>query len=780
MADKIIRGTKRADNLSNDGDNVTILALAGDDTVTNSGSKVSINGGDDDDLIYNSGARSTLRGGDGDDLVTNESNRVKILTGDGYDFIDSTGNYVTITAGAGYDSISIDGKKNLLVYNLEDGSDVVTGFDGNDTLQIGDGTGGYYAKTSGDDLIVQVGGGYVTLKGAANLKTVNIAGTLTDAETESDRATAVTLVNLAFKRTDLNYPVLAGIAFDPTASYGAEPANYSEKETWTIKSSDGLELNAFHYAPENSNDKWAIVIHGYGLNHTHMYPFATFYLDNGYNVLLVDQRAAGESEGTWLTMGTAESADIALWTQEIASRFPESKITLHGVSMGAATAMLAASRSDIANVTSLVEDCGYSDIMEVVLKLGENIPILGSMLSENVLTLMDSSTKTLTDYYLSDAAPIESIGSAKMPSLFITGTADSVISPAMLDELYDASGASVKEKFLVAGAGHAMAASLDSVGYSNTLFRFVAEADGEGWTTNNTVDSIYLKGTSYDDHFTNSGDYVTISGGKGDDQINLTSSSAAVIKYAVGDGNDNVVGFNESSTLKISGDYKISKGKKNVVVKVGDEKITLRGAANLDTLNIVDTKVTLTDKSKSTVKAGDDVEILDAFARTKAIRITGNDLDNTILGGDGKDTLLGGAGNDNLLGGAANDKLLGGIGDDYLLGGAGNDKLYGQAGNDSLWGGDGNDSLWSGEGSDTFIYTADTGKDYIYDWTSDDLLKILNADGSAGSFKNSSFKNSKLALAIDGGGKIVFSGVSATDTFNINGTTYSISGKKLK
>ncbi|MBQ3337297.1 MAG: alpha/beta hydrolase [Selenomonadaceae bacterium] len=661
-------------------------------------------------------------------------------------------------------------KKNLLVYNLEDGNDVVTGFDGNDTLRIGDGTGGYYAKTSGDDLIVQVGAGTVTLKGAANLKTVNIAGTLTDAETESNRATAVTLVNMALKRTDLNYPVLAGIAFDPTASYGPEPTNYSEKETWTIKSSDGLKLNGVHYAPENSGDKWAILIHGYGLDHKCMYPFATFYLDNGYNVLLIDQRAAGTSEGTWLTMGTAESADIALWTQEIASRFPESKITLHGVSMGAATAMLAASRSDIANVTSFVEDCGYSDIMKVVVKIGENVPILGSMLSEEVLTLMDSSSKTLTDYYLSSATPIDSIGSAKMPSLFITGTADSVISPAMLDELYDASGASLKEKFLVAGAGHAMAASLDSVGYSNTLFRFVAEANEEGWTTDNIFDNIYLKGTSYDDNFTNSGELVTISGGKGDDQINL-STSAAVISYADGDGNDNVVGFGEDSTLKVAGDYKLSKGKKNVVVKVGDGKVTLRGAATLDTLNIVNTKLTLTNKDKSPVTAADDVEIIDASSRTKKIKITGNKLDNQILGGSGKDSLYGGAGA---------DTLLGGKGDDKLYGGAGNDTLDGGDGNDRLLGGKGNDTLYGSDGSDTFVYTANTGKDYIMDFTGSDLLKILNADGSRISFTNSSFKNDKLTLAIDGGGHVIFSGVSATDTFNINGTTYSISGTKLK
>ena len=60
------------------------------------------------------------------------------------------------------------------------------------------------------------------------------------------------------------------------------------------------------------------------------------------------------------------------------------------------------------------------------------------------------------------------------------------------------------------------------------------------------------------------------------------------------------------------------------------------------------------------------------------------------------------------------------------------------------------------------------------------MLQILNADGSQGSFSNSSFKNGTLSLAIEGGGKVVFKDVSKSDSFNINGTTYKISGSKLK
>ena len=61
------------------------------------------------------------------------------------------------------------------------------------------------------------------------------------------------------------------------------------------------------------------------------------------------------------------------------------------------------------------------------------------------------------------------------------------------------------------------------------------------------------------------------------------------------------------------------------------------------------------------------------------------------------------------------------------------------------------------------------------------MLKILKSNGKdGGSFTNSSFKNGNLTLALDGGGHVVFSGVNTSDTFNINGTTYKISGGKLK
>ena len=158
--------------------------------------------------------------------------------------------------------------------------------------------------------------------------------------------------------------------------------------------------------------------------------------------------------------------------------------------------------------------------------------------------------------------------------------------------------------------------------------------------------------------------------------------------------------------------------------------------------------------SKSTLSSWR--EVGDASARTKAIKLTGNALDNSILGGSGKDSLYGDDGND------------------YLAGGAGNDKLYGQNGNDTLWGGSGNDTLKGGDGADVFLYKSGEGKDVISDFGNDDMLLITGAFSASYDAKKNSiaFKVGSTSNAI------TLKNFTAT-TFNVNGFNYRIKGGKF-
>ena len=508
-----------------------------------------------------------------------------------------------------------------------------------------------------------------------------------------------------------------------------------------------MKLEGYYYAPENAGDKWVILIHGYGHNHKHVYPYATSYLANGYNVLLVDQRAAGESEGEWLTMGAAESADIALWTQEIASRNSNAKITLHGFSMGAATAILAAARADTTNVTSLVEDCGYTNAMTLVNTLWTNYPFVSALLDEKALPYMDVAAKGLTGYSLSSAAPLDSISAAKMPTLFINGTNDSVVSTEVLDSLYSASGAEVKEKFIVEGAEHAMSAFVDPVGYSNTLFRFNAEANGEGWSNNNSVSSILLNGTSYADTFTNTGSFVTIQALGGSDSVenvgdndgynySLSAESIAASDHyghfvSISGGADaDFITNEEGNNVTIMADA----GNDTIYSHHGYKPMIYGGAGN-DSINIANGHMTSVDAG-----SGNDTIIGSIHDSLVADNWTfgGQAL---ILGGKGKDyinpgytnnaSIDGGTGNDSIITAAQSSTLNGGSGNDYIYSGLSeglevdspeNDNLiYGGDGKDSIInettlttidGGAGNDSV-NNLGESVSVNTG-TGDDYVY------------------------------------------------------------------
>lgn len=108
-------------------------------------------------------------------------------------------------------------------------------------------------------------------------------------------------------------------------------------------------------------------------------------------------------------------------------------------------------------------------------------------------------------------------------------------------------------------------------------------------------DSIYnigfnvtISGGAGDDSIVNDlSKNVTISGGGGNDEIQLLTTTENTIIYTSGDGNDCIQGFTSGDTLIISGDsYSTTQSSDDIIVTVGEGKITLLGAATLSAVNI--------------------------------------------------------------------------------------------------------------------------------------------------------------------------------------------------
>ena len=294
-----------------------------------------------------------------------------------------------------------------------------------------------------------------------------------------------------------------------------------------------------------------------------------------------------------------------------------------------------------------------------------------------------------------------------------------------------------------------------------------------------------ISGSANGDTLTAHGLKVSINGGNGNDTIKIFGSANTVTGGA---GNDEIYNFGAKDTIQIADNSKVTarvEGR-DVIFTAGKGSITVEDAAyNKQKITLVDSKGEVISSISSNVYSTDTIingksvtlnaDFYGEFDGTGFTKIDASQTDSGVYidKANKAGTLIGGSGNDVLISSASKSKIYGN---------EGNDELHGSSGNDSLWGGAGNDSLWGGLGKDTFIYKPGEGTDEIadYDFSEGDMLKILNADGTFGTFTKAAFASSKLTLTIDGGGKVLFDYVSSGDKININGTSYTIKGKTLK
>ncbi len=281
------------------------------------------------------------------------------------------------------------------------------------------------------------------------------------------------LIDLALRRGTADNPDAPPAVFRTVIegngrAFRPAPKPPFESEPLSLRSFDGLRLSATHFTPDKeSHHRWAVILHGYGLSQAHIWGYAGAYLQHGYHVLTPDMRASGESEGLYLTMGAKEARDVADWTKRITEIDPEARIVLHGVSMGAATVMLAAGQDLPRNVTALVEDSGYADAKEI---FALELEKLLSLPAAPILDAADLVCEERAGFTLSEAAPVRTIRDTRLPILFIHGTADRLVPFSSMQALFDASPSPEKKRLVIEKIGHG--ALYQAANYFPSVFAF--------------------------------------------------------------------------------------------------------------------------------------------------------------------------------------------------------------------------------------------------------------------------------------------------------------------
>lgn len=224
-----------------------------------------------------------------------------------------------------------------------------------------------------------------------------------------------------------------------------------------------------------TDSKWVILCHGYSAGPSSMERYARQYYKKGFNVIMPfmrgNERGAKTNGHVAYTMGWMDRIDLLGWIDYIIALNPESKIILHGESMGAATVMMTLGEGVPSNIVCAVEDCGYTSVWD------EFTHQMGEMFGLPEVPFMHVSQFAVRRHIGLDfkkASPLDMLRNANTPLLFIHGKEDDFVPYEMSDRLYEAYQGE-KDRLSVENAVHAVSVDTDPESYWAKVWSFAGK-----------------------------------------------------------------------------------------------------------------------------------------------------------------------------------------------------------------------------------------------------------------------------------------------------------------
>lgn len=236
----------------------------------------------------------------------------------------------------------------------------------------------------------------------------------------------------------------------------------------TITSFDGLKLFGRYYevapgAPVH------ILFHGYKSN-----PYmdgcggSGLVLELEHNFIIVDQRAHGQSEGNTISFGINERKDCLAWTNYCVERFgKDTPIILWGLSMGAATVLMASDLKLPDNVKGIIADSPFSAPCDIIKKVCKDMHYPPTLL----YPFVKLGAKLYGNFDLEEHSALESLKHTKLPILLYHGEDDRFVPWKMSETL---SHISPSITFVtIPKAGHGLCYMTEAKRYHDSAVEFI-------------------------------------------------------------------------------------------------------------------------------------------------------------------------------------------------------------------------------------------------------------------------------------------------------------------
>ena len=220
-----------------------------------------------------------------------------------------------------------------------------------------------------------------------------------------------------------------------------------------IPSFDALRLHGWWMA-SSKDSATVVMIHGVKKNRTDVLRAAVALRHAGFNVLVFDGRAHGNSEGRYVTYGYYERRDVETAIQWlIAERGIDSdRIGLAGESMGAAIALQVAAESPF--VRAVWADSPFASLRRVTEEFASRVTRLPQVVLSPVLWTTIRMANYRGKFNVESVNPLKHADQIKCPVFLVHGTLDQVIAANHSRDIHSALLGD-KEIWIVEGGSHA-------------------------------------------------------------------------------------------------------------------------------------------------------------------------------------------------------------------------------------------------------------------------------------------------------------------------------------
>ena len=273
------------------------------------------------------------------------------------------------------------------------------------------------------------------------------------------------------------YPIPEGALYEPyreSMIRWIQEARAMKREAMEITSHDGLTLRGYYYeyAPDAPIE---LMFPGYrGDAERDLCGGVQRCFALGHSALIVDQRACGRSDGHVISFGINESKDCLHWLDAMLERFgPDVQIILTGISMGAATVMIASGADLPKNVIGVLADCGFTSAKEIIQRVIAEDMKLPPKLAYPFVKL---GARLFGRFDLEETSATEAVRRCKVPMVLAHGNADDYVPCYMSEVNYENSASPFKRLIIVPDAGHGLCYPLDPQSYLSQLKAFWSDA----------------------------------------------------------------------------------------------------------------------------------------------------------------------------------------------------------------------------------------------------------------------------------------------------------------